>query len=197
MGEPNLDLGLEYTGGIEKPLVTQVGYYARVALDALGAPNLEYVSGVERRVFYTSPGSITGTLAKTTLAQTFTIPANTMLDSAKRIRVMIYGEVPARPGTLIGLDTFAGGVSSTLQQLSISGTPLAASAFVYELIIFPATSATQRIAGRLTCDQVAVKTGGALTTIDMTVDQRIDVTAQLANVADTVTFRRVEVWQLT
>jgi len=41
--EPNLDIGLEYTGGINKPTPADVGKYARVALDNLGDPNLEYV----------------------------------------------------------------------------------------------------------------------------------------------------------
>jgi hypothetical protein len=42
--EPNLDLGLEYTGGINKPTADQVGNFARVVLDTQGDPNLDYTA---------------------------------------------------------------------------------------------------------------------------------------------------------
>ena len=41
MADPNLDLGLDYTGGIRKPTPDEIGYFARV--DSTGL-NLEYVS---------------------------------------------------------------------------------------------------------------------------------------------------------
>lgn len=44
MSEPNLDLGLDYTGGIAKPVATQVGNVARVILDAVGGPQLDYTT---------------------------------------------------------------------------------------------------------------------------------------------------------
>lgn len=40
MADPNLDFGLDYTGGITKPTAAQIGYFARV--DSTGL-NLEYV----------------------------------------------------------------------------------------------------------------------------------------------------------
>lgn len=43
MPDPNIDIGLSYLGGINKPRVNQLGYYARVSVDAEGRPNLEYV----------------------------------------------------------------------------------------------------------------------------------------------------------
>lgn len=42
MGDPNLDLGLEFTGGITKPAPEQITNLARVTVDAYGAANLEY-----------------------------------------------------------------------------------------------------------------------------------------------------------
>jgi hypothetical protein len=41
--EPNLDLGIEYTGGINKPTAEEAGNFARVVVDQYGDPNLEYV----------------------------------------------------------------------------------------------------------------------------------------------------------
>lgn len=55
MADPNLDLGIEYTGGIAKPTPDQVGFYPRVAVDQYGDPNFEYVP--------VSPGGGSGSAA--------------------------------------------------------------------------------------------------------------------------------------
>lgn len=200
MAEPNLDLGLDYTGGIEKPTLADVGRFARVALDATGDPNFEYVDGVERRLAYSQgAGNVAVTTSKTVVNTAYTVPAGKLVDGAKsRLRVVIHGEFPARVGTKVGVDFFGNAISFEADLIAAASLPPSATTpFDYELIVYPGSATTQRVFGKLRISTLPVIETGTLYSpagIDFTVAQDVRVTGQLANGADTLTFRRVEVF---
>lgn len=193
MADPNLDIGLDYTGGITKPTLADVGRYARVALDGTGDPNLEYVVGVERRLFLGSPSAFTGSTGKTSIQATFKIPAGTfILGTERRIRIAICGEFPARAGTKVGVDVY--GVGTEMDLLAAVSAPVANAAFFYECVIYPGGADLQRVFSELRISGLAPVGATAAKAADTEVDQEIRVTTQLANAADTIAFRRVEVF---
>jgi hypothetical protein len=200
MAEPNLDLGLDYTGGINKPLAEQVGSYARVAVDSYGDPNLDYVTGVDRRLYF-SPGTghVTVTTAKTTVATTFKIPAGKFLDGTKqKIRVEVHGEWPARANTKIGVDFLDSAPIPNLTEMDLlsasAAAPFASTPFVYVCEIYPSSLTSQRVFSNLRIHGLVNYGSNVLTGANMNTDVSISVTGQLANAADTLLFRRVEVY---
>jgi hypothetical protein len=201
MGDPNLDLGLDYTGGIAKPGKDQVGYTAQVALDETGDPNLVYVPGVERRVYYTeTPPTLVGGVVGTTkslIMATYKIPANFLTNSTKRLRIVVGGEWPARSGTKVGIDLHDGATATQMSLDAVATTPIASAPFIYEVHLFPSTASAQRYRSELRTHAVALTINSALTSFDMTVDQTVQITGQLANAADSMQLRRIEVFVLT
>lgn len=81
MTDPNLDLGLDYTGGINKPTANQVGYYARV--DSTGL-NLEYLPDYVVRALVAGAFTDTGKL-------TFTV--RDVVTGRSRLEVWIHDGV--------------------------------------------------------------------------------------------------------
>ncbi len=211
MAEPNLDLGLEYLGGITKPTAADVGLTPIVALDGVGDPNFAYVGGIERRVYYSQTiNSFTGSTAKTQLPpkqdapsvlDAITLPVGFFTVEAKRLRVRLVGEITTTVGAVnkIGLDIV--GTSGTV-ELDLASTVAAVSAatvpFYYEFTIFPSNSGVSpvprflselRVNGVLPVVRTATVSG-----IDHNVAQGLRITTQLATTANVMLLRRLEVF---
>lgn len=96
--EPNLDLGIEYTGGINKPTTDQVGFYPRVALDQYGDPNFEYLS--------VAPGGGSGGSAAwkdpVRVATAAALPASTRTANVRTANA--NGALPAVDGVSLSLN---------------------------------------------------------------------------------------------
>lgn len=197
--EPNLDIGLDYTGGIAAPTLADVGRYARVALDNVGEPNFEYVDGVERRVaFFSSLPTLTGSTTKTVAGNVFTIPALKATDGAKvRIRVRALLEFPITIGTKIGIDLVGNAVTTPADQVTTTvASPSASTPTVYEFILFPAGTALQRSESQLRVSGVSAIVNTSSLAADMAFDQQMQLFGQLASAGNSIVYRRIEVYAI-
>lgn len=143
-----------------------------------------------RRALDTTTYNHTGTLTKTSIATPFTIPAYWFEDPTKKIRVRVFGNLPNRAGTAIGVDFGA----TEIDLSTVVGTPAASAGFIYECEVWANSASSQRWFSRLDFSAGTPRIQTASDAADTSVDLDIDVTVQLADIADTVTIRRIEVW---